>query len=37
MRSATINRKTAETDITLKLNLDGNGKADIKSGSGSFG
>lgn len=34
MRTATIKRKTAETDIYLKLNLDGNGTGNIKSGCG---
>lgn len=34
MRSATINRKTAETDISLSLELDGTGKAEIASGVG---
>ena len=34
MRTETINRKTAETDISLTLNLDGNGKSDIQSGCG---
>lgn len=34
MRIAEINRKTAETDICLKLNLDGTGKSEIKSGCG---
>ena len=32
MRSAEIKRTTAETDITLKLNLDGKGKSKIDSG-----
>jgi len=31
-RQATINRKTKETDVKLKLNLDGSGKADIQTG-----
>ncbi len=31
-RSATIHRKTNETDIRLKLNLDGHGKARISTG-----
>ena len=31
-RSATIHRKTNETDIRLKLNLDGRGKAQISTG-----
>ncbi len=34
MRSATITRKTAETDIALTLVLDGTGKSDINSGCG---
>ena len=34
MRKAQINRKTAETDISLTLALDGTGKADIRSGVG---
>lgn len=34
MRTSTINRKTAETDITLKINLDGEGKSKISSGNG---
>ncbi len=34
MRSSEIKRKTAETDISLKLNLDGSGKSDVKSGCG---
>ncbi len=34
MRNATIARKTAETDITLTLCLDGTGKAEIASGVG---
>jgi imidazoleglycerol-phosphate dehydratase len=31
-RTATIHRKTNETDIRLKLNLDGHGKASISTG-----
>ncbi len=34
MRTSEITRKTAETDITLTLNLDGSGKSDIHSGCG---
>ncbi|MHB0936738.1 MAG: imidazoleglycerol-phosphate dehydratase HisB [Armatimonadota bacterium] len=34
MRSATIERNTAETQITLSLNLDGTGAADVDSGIG---
>jgi len=34
MRNAEISRKTAETDITLSLNLDGSGQSTIASGCG---
>ncbi|MBQ7412335.1 MAG: imidazoleglycerol-phosphate dehydratase HisB [Clostridia bacterium] len=34
MRSFEIARKTGETDITLTLNLDGSGKAEIDTGCG---
>ena len=34
MRTSTINRKTAETDISLTLNLDGSGASAIDSGCG---
>ena len=34
MRCVDYARKTAETDITLSLNLDGEGKSDIRSGCG---
>jgi len=34
MRTAEIIRKTAETDITLKLNLDGKGESQIATGCG---
>ncbi len=33
-RSATVSRKTSETDITLTLDLDGSGKAEIATGIG---
>lgn len=36
MRSSEIMRKTAETDISLKLDIDGSGKFDIDTGSGFF-
>ena len=36
MRTATIKRKTNETDIILKLNLDGKGIARIDTGVGFF-
>lgn len=36
MRTATIQRKTAETDIRLDLNLDGQGNANIATGVGFF-
>ncbi|MGF1633677.1 MAG: imidazoleglycerol-phosphate dehydratase HisB [Phycisphaerae bacterium] len=35
-RTAAIHRKTAETDITLELNLDGTGTADVQTGVGFF-
>ena len=34
MRNALINRKTAETDINLSLELDGTGKSSIDTGCG---
>lgn len=34
MRNATIQRTTAETDISLSLNLNGSGSADIATGCG---
>ena len=34
MRKATIKRKTTETDIDVKLNLDGSGKYSVASGCG---
>jgi imidazoleglycerol-phosphate dehydratase len=35
-RTATIKRKTKETDITLALKLDGTGKVDARTGVGFF-
>ena len=35
-RSATVKRKTAETDIQLELALDGTGTAHIETGVGFF-
>ena len=34
MRNCEISRKTAETDITLRLELDGTGRSDITTGVG---
>ncbi|MBR2810635.1 MAG: imidazoleglycerol-phosphate dehydratase HisB [Solobacterium sp.] len=36
MRSARIERKTKETEILCKVDLDGNGKSDIQTGIGFF-
>lgn len=36
MRSATITRKTAETDISVEINLDGTGVYDNQTGVGFF-
>jgi imidazoleglycerol-phosphate dehydratase len=36
MRTATIERKTTETDIRLKLNLDGQGRYQVSTGIGFF-
>jgi imidazoleglycerol-phosphate dehydratase/histidinol-phosphatase len=35
-RKAWVNRKTAETNIVVKLNLDGNGKSNLDTGIGFF-
>ena len=34
MRNAAVTRKTAETDIALRLELDGSGEADVQTGCG---
>ena len=36
MRTATITRKTAETDISVEINLDGTGTYDNQTGVGFF-
>ncbi|MCR5833890.1 MAG: imidazoleglycerol-phosphate dehydratase HisB [Selenomonadaceae bacterium] len=36
MRTSEINRKTNETSITVKINLDGTGKAEVDTGIGFF-
>ncbi|MEM9240746.1 MAG: imidazoleglycerol-phosphate dehydratase, partial [Pseudomonadota bacterium] len=36
MRTAKISRKTAETDISVEINLDGSGTYDNETGVGFF-
>ena len=36
MRKAKLSRKTAETDISVEINIDGTGDYDIKTGAGFF-
>ena len=36
MRTASIQRRTAETDISLSVNLDGSGQSEIRTGVGFF-
>lgn len=36
MRTSTISRKTKETDISISMQLDGNGKSDIQTGVAFF-
>lgn len=36
MRTAKLTRKTAETDISVEINIDGTGDYDIKTGAGFF-
>lgn len=36
MRNAKLSRKTAETDISVEINIDGSGEYDIQTGVGFF-
>ena len=36
MRNAKLSRKTAETDISVEINIDGTGEYDIQTGAGFF-
>ena len=36
MRKAKLSRKTAETDISVEINIDGTGEYNIKTGAGFF-
>ena len=36
MRKAELSRKTAETDISVEINIDGTGEYDVKTGAGFF-
>ena len=36
MRKASLERKTKETQISINLNLDGNGKSAVSTGIGFF-
>ncbi len=36
MRNAKLSRKTAETDISVEINIDGTGEYDVQTGAGFF-